>query len=212
MTLRCNAQYLGRPQHPTRYSWYRDGHQIYHHNQGINPNINSVTGSNPNANDNGDPSFNPEWFVDHVSLETRANFTCSAYNEGGVTYSEPVYIEVLGKCWIIMKEKKKKTNSCCKYDNNIIGNLRSSAKLHHRTATIFRSRLQFNTRKRILYRRMLSSLFSKLASPWCSDRSDQQSFRQRKVSKRLLYEFFCVGVRNYYTFNDIINCIHNYRL
>lgn len=87
VTLRCNAQYLGRPQHPTRYSWFRDGHQIYHQNQIV---------TNPNGN-NGGGNFNPEWFVDHVSLETRANFTCSAYNEGGVTYSEPVYIEVFGK-------------------------------------------------------------------------------------------------------------------
>lgn len=98
VTLRCNAQYLGRPQHPTRYSWFRDGHQIYHHNQGLNPSINSGTGSSSIANGNGGTgNFNPEWFVDHVSLETRANFTCSAYNEGGVTYSESVYIEVFGK-------------------------------------------------------------------------------------------------------------------
>lgn len=83
--MRCNAQYLGRPQHPTRYLWFRDGHPIYHQNQGvINPNTNLGTG-------------NPEWFVDHVSLETRANFTCSAFNEGGNTTSEPVYIEVFGK-------------------------------------------------------------------------------------------------------------------
>ncbi|XP_060844698.1 uncharacterized protein LOC132924417 isoform X3 [Rhopalosiphum padi] len=96
VTLRCNAQYLGRPQHPTRYSWFRDGHPFYHQNQGlINPSINSGTGISIGANgNNGGGNFNPEWFVDHVSLETRANFTCSAYNEGGVTYSEPVYIEV----------------------------------------------------------------------------------------------------------------------
>lgn len=99
VTLRCNAQYLGRPQHPTRYSWFRDGHQIYHQNQVLtNGGVNSGTGINPGASGNsGGGNFNPEWFVDHVSLETRANFTCSAYNEGGVTYSEPVYIEVLGK-------------------------------------------------------------------------------------------------------------------
>lgn len=99
VTLRCNAQYLGRPQHPTRYSWFRDGHQIYHQNQVLmNPGVNSGTGINTGANgNNGGGNFNPEWFVDHVSLETRANFTCSAYNEGGVTYSEPVYIEVFGK-------------------------------------------------------------------------------------------------------------------
>lgn len=98
VTLRCNAQYLGRPQHPTRYSWYRDGHLIYHQNQGItNPSISSGTGINPSVNVNtGGGNLNPEWFVDHVSLETRANFTCSAYNEGGVTSSEPVYIEVFG--------------------------------------------------------------------------------------------------------------------
>lgn len=85
VTMRCNAQYLGRPQHPTRYSWYRDGHPIHHPNQGItNANQNSGTG-------------NPEWFVEHVSLETRANFTCSAFNEGGTTNSEPIYIEVFGK-------------------------------------------------------------------------------------------------------------------
>ncbi|XP_060858913.1 uncharacterized protein LOC132936236 isoform X6 [Metopolophium dirhodum] len=96
VTLRCNAQFLGRPQHPTRYSWFRDGHPFYHQNQGlINPNINSGTGINLGTNGNtGGGNFNPDWFVDHVSLETRANFTCSAYNEGGVTYSEPVYIEV----------------------------------------------------------------------------------------------------------------------
>ncbi|XP_050063744.1 uncharacterized protein LOC114121914 isoform X7 [Aphis gossypii] len=95
VTLRCNAQYLGRPQHPTRYSWFRDGHPFYHQNQGLNPNVNSGTGISIGANgNNGGGNFNPEWFVDHVSLETRANFTCSAYNEGGVTYSEPVYIEV----------------------------------------------------------------------------------------------------------------------
>lgn len=98
VTLRCNAQYLGRPQHPTRYSWFRDGHQIYHQNQGLlNPSINSGTGTNPGTNGyNVGGNFNPEWFVDHVSLETRANFTCSAYNEGGTTHSESVYIEVFG--------------------------------------------------------------------------------------------------------------------
>lgn len=99
VTLRCNAQYLGRPQHPTRYSWFRDGHQIYHQNQGLlNPSINPGTNGN-----NGGGHFNPEWFVDHVSLETRANFTCSAYNEGGTTYSESVYIEVYGKTNLICK-------------------------------------------------------------------------------------------------------------
>ncbi|XP_050528948.1 uncharacterized protein LOC126898699 isoform X4 [Daktulosphaira vitifoliae] len=77
VTLRCNAQYLGRPQHPTNYSWYRDGHQVIMNNHNHNQN-NSA-----------------EWFVEHVSLETRANFTCSAFNAGGVTKSEPVYIEVL---------------------------------------------------------------------------------------------------------------------
>lgn len=94
VTLRCNAQYLGRPQHPTRYSWYRDGHPIYHQNQGL---TNSGTGTVPISSGNiGGGNFNPEWFVDHVSLETRANFTCSAYNEGGITYSEPVSIDVKG--------------------------------------------------------------------------------------------------------------------
>lgn len=91
--MRCNAQYLGRPQYPTRYLWFRDGHPIYHQNQGvINPNTNSGDG-------------NPEWFVDHVSLETRANFTCSAFNEGGTTTSEPVSIEVHGT----IKHTTKKT-------------------------------------------------------------------------------------------------------
>lgn len=105
VTLRCNAQYLGRPQHPTRYSWFRDGHPFYHQNQGLNPSVNSGTGISIGANgNNGGGNFNPEWFVDHVSLETRANFTCSAYNEGGVTYSEPVYIEVFGKIIKIFTE------------------------------------------------------------------------------------------------------------
>lgn len=80
--MRCNAQYLGRPQHPTNYSWYRDEHPLHR------ANANSGTG-------------NPEWFVEHVSLETRANFTCSAHNEGGTTESEPVYIEVLGEIYYV---------------------------------------------------------------------------------------------------------------
>ncbi|VVC24095.1 Hypothetical protein CINCED_3A020233 [Cinara cedri] len=92
VTLRCNAQYLGRPQHPTRYSWYRNGHPIYHQNQGM---TNSGTGSISISSGNiGAGNFNPEWFIEHVSLETHANFTCSAWNEGGITYSEPVSIEV----------------------------------------------------------------------------------------------------------------------
>lgn len=95
VTLRCNAQYLGRPQHPTHYSWFRDGHQIHHPNQDLaNPSINFGTKTNSNEMHKGG---NPEWFVDHVSLETRANFTCQAYNDGGATNSEPVYIEVYGK-------------------------------------------------------------------------------------------------------------------
>lgn len=95
VTLRCNAQYLGRPQHPTSYRWFRDGHPVYHQGQ-TNPNTNSGSGSSINGI-NGGGNHNPEWFVDHVSLETRANFTCSAYNEGGETKSEPVYIEVFGR-------------------------------------------------------------------------------------------------------------------
>lgn len=89
VTLRCNAQYLGRPQHPTYYKWFRDGHQIYHRDQDTSPN--SGAGSSSAITEN------PEWFVDHVSLETRANFSCSAFNDGGETSSEQVYIEVLGK-------------------------------------------------------------------------------------------------------------------
>lgn len=139
VTLRCNAQFLGRPQHPTRYSWFRDGHPFYHQNQGlINPNINSGTGINLGTNGNtGGGNFNPDWFVDHVSLETRANFTCSAYNEGGVTYSEPVYIEVFGKITkIFIKSKDPKKT----YIINIF-TICSSAKLHYWTSAILRSSL-----------------------------------------------------------------------
>ncbi|XP_050434086.1 uncharacterized protein LOC126841559 isoform X3 [Adelges cooleyi] len=82
VTLKCNTQYLGRPDFPTNYSWYRDGHQIMMNNH-----------NSYNVNTNGSPAT-AEWFVDHVSLETRANFTCAAYNLGGLTMSEPVYIEV----------------------------------------------------------------------------------------------------------------------
>lgn len=187
VTLRCNAQYLGRPQHPTRYSWFRDGHQIYHQNQVLmNAGVNSGTGTNPGANGNGvggGGNFNPEWFVDHVSLETRANFTCSAYNEGGVTYSEPVYIEVLGKTGRAQRWRAHVTAGWRIKMANFYTfvNAFSSAKLHYRASAVLGGGVQCDARERVLHGRMLSTLCRQLATPRRPHRSDQQPGGQRKV-------------------------------
>lgn len=71
VNLKCLVEDLGRPPTDT-YRWVRGSHLIQ-----------DVT------------SFN--WTIDPVTLETEANFTCSAYNLGGEGQSSSVSIEVLGE-------------------------------------------------------------------------------------------------------------------
>lgn len=69
--LMCSVSDLGRPPSNT-FRWVRGTHLIQ-----------DVTSAN--------------WTIDPVTLETEANFTCSAYNLGGEGDSASVYIEVFGE-------------------------------------------------------------------------------------------------------------------
>ena len=71
VTLMCSVSDLGRPPSNT-FRWVRGTHLIQ-----------DVTSAN--------------WTIDPVTLETEANFTCSAYNLGGEGDSASVYIEVFGE-------------------------------------------------------------------------------------------------------------------
>lgn len=75
VNLMCLVDDLGRPPTDT-YRWVRGNHQIQ-----------DVT------------SYN--WTIDPVTLETEANFSCSAYNLGGEGQSSSTSIEVLGKYLIL---------------------------------------------------------------------------------------------------------------
>lgn len=69
--LTCSVEDAGRPPSNT-FRWVRGSHLIQ-----------DVTSSN--------------WTIDPVTLETKANFTCSAYNLGGEGGSSSVFIDVHGR-------------------------------------------------------------------------------------------------------------------
>lgn len=71
VNLMCVVEDFGRPPSET-FRWVRGSHLIQ-----------DVTSSN--------------WTIDPVTLETAANFTCSAYNLGGEGQSSSASIEVLGE-------------------------------------------------------------------------------------------------------------------
>lgn len=77
VTLKCSVQTAGQPE-LTRYRWMRGEHLV--------PDITTA-----------------DWTISPVSLETRSDFTCIPYNEGGDAEPSNVFIQVYGKLNITYK-------------------------------------------------------------------------------------------------------------
>lgn len=78
--LSCSVKDYGRPPSST-FRWVRGSHLIQ-----------DVTSSN--------------WTIDPVTLETKANFTCSAYNLGGEGDGASVFVDVFGMDFFIFSERR----------------------------------------------------------------------------------------------------------